>query len=101
MYIMQQDPRTGFYTRLQMDSGDVVNLVNVHSPFACEGRGCAIHNHPSTHALVSAPMVWREDLKVVERLCKHGIGHVDADVAEYLKTMGYESSALHTCDGCC
>lgn len=101
MYLMQQNPKTGFYTKLRMDSGYEVNLMYVHKPAACRSRGCAIHNHPSEHPLMFAPMVWRDDLKVVERLCVHGIGHVDADVAAYLKSIGEGSAALHTCDGCC
>jgi hypothetical protein len=77
-------------------------LTNVHSPQACsEALGCGIHNHPSNHALKDAKMLWRDDRGILERLCKHGVGHPDADSAAYLASIGRSNDNIHGCDGCC
>lgn len=78
-----------------------VNLGNVHSPAACAGRGCGIHNHPSEHPLKDARLSWREDRGILERICKHGVGHPDADSAKYLDSIGLGAENVHGCDGCC
>lgn len=61
-------------------------LVNVHDPRHCEGRGCCIH-HPSGHHMAAWPLNWRDDTKVMERLCPHGIGHPDPDHMAYVKSL--------------
>lgn len=71
-----------------------------HSPEACEGRNCCIHN-PSEHRLSSAPLNWRGDRKIMERICEHGIGHPDFDSAQYLSSIGKGYENVHACDGCC
>jgi hypothetical protein len=95
--ILHQDSQ-GFYTELG-NSG--VNLINVHPEVACAGRGCAIHAHPSEHPLKDAPMNWREDRNILERICQHGVGHPDADSAVYLISIGQSYQNIHGCDGCC
>lgn len=75
-------------------------LVNVHSPSACAGRPCCIHA-PSDHPLRDAPMLWRADKRVMERVCPHGIGHDDPDDYTYRKTVNSAASSVHGCDGCC
>ena len=95
--MLKQDPLTGFWTEFDGD----YSLINVHDIHSCSGHGCAIHNHPSDHALKDAPMNWREDAGKLERICKHGIGHDDYDSVQYLVSIGYESAGIHGCDGCC
>lgn len=87
-------------------------LVAVHALEACEGRGipCCIHD-PSDHHMLTWPMHWRGDTKVMERLCPHGIGHPDPDHMAYVTSL--EASVddddsgdmswqgIHGCDGCC
>lgn len=82
--------------------GDVIALhgggiLEVHDPAACDGRPCSIHN-PSQHALNSAPLNWRSDRRIMERMCPHGIGHPDPDDLK-VKSSRYEG--VHGCDGCC
>lgn len=36
---------------------------------------------------------WRADRRIMERLCKHGIGHPDPD--------SRDPDGTHGCDGCC
>jgi len=43
------------------------------------------------------PVYWRDDRKIVERICVHGIGHPDPDQADFLIDAGM----THGCDGCC
>ena len=75
-------------------------LVNVHGPDECSGEHCVIHN-PSDHPLRDAPLHWRADKGVMERICPHGIGHDDPDDVAHRERVGRESSGLHGCDGCC
>jgi hypothetical protein len=78
------------------------NLINVHPESACAGaRGCGIHNKPSDHPLMDAPMNWREDRGILERICEHGVGHPDYDAAQYLTSIGQGYQNTHGCDGCC
>jgi hypothetical protein len=67
---------------------------------------CPVHE-PSVHPLAGAPLNWREDRRLWERICRHGTGHPDPDDLGYKRlTMlpqvyrmaAYES---HGCDGCC
>lgn len=78
----------------------------VHPESKCEGEACCVH-HPSDHPLATAPLNWRADRWLMERICKHGVGHPDPDdiafkqrimtPADY-KRYAFES---HGCDGCC
>lgn len=68
-------------------------LSNVHSPDACADNDCPIHN-PSIHNMVGWPTYFREDTGVMERICKHGIGHPDPDDPQ-------SKHEVHGCCGCC
>lgn len=76
-------------------------LVNVHAPSACAGRHCCLHN-PSDHPLREAPLNWRDDRGVMERICEHGIGHDDPDDLAFRRASGHpDTGGVHGCDGCC
>lgn len=68
-------------------------LVNVHNDGACGRLHCTLHN-PSNHIMVEFPQLWREDRRIMERICPHGIGHPDPDEVRNFNKM-------HGCDGCC
>ena len=74
-------------------------MHNVQAGSACAGRGCWVH-HPSGHHMAAWPVVWRDDLRIAERLCPHGVGHPDPDDAAYRESVG-SSGTVHGCDGCC
>lgn len=93
---LSQNPVDGYWTVMRG-----ANLVNVHNPRLCQGRGCAIHNHPSKHPLRSAPLNWREDRGILERICSHGVGHPDYDAALFQESIGRSVENIHGCDGCC
>ena len=98
MTILTQNHTTGWYTQ----TADGRNMRNLHPVNACaSANGCAIHNRPSQHPLVNAPLNWREDRGILERVCVHGIGHPDHDAAQYLNSIGKEYENIHGCDGCC
>lgn len=83
-------------TRITLEHTDLV-LVNMHSPDACMGEYCTIHNR-SDHSMRAFPQHWRWDRGIMERICPHGVGHPDPD--EYKLTLSkYEG--VHGCDGCC
>jgi hypothetical protein len=81
------------------------SMLRTHPEVVCSGR-CSIHN-PSSHPLNTAPLNWRADRHLMERICDHGIGHPDPDDLAYKKRMlsaeVYLSHAygIHGCDGCC
>lgn len=96
MYLAQ-DPETGYWTVFKGTAR--LKLSNVHDTSDCEGRGCAIHNRPSDHPLKDAPMFWRTDRGILERICECGIGHPDYDSAMYLKSIGKGYENIHGCCG--
>ena len=75
-------------------------FLRTHAPDQCSGEHCCIHN-PSNHPLRDAPMHWRSDKHVMERICEHGIGHDDPDDVAHRKRMGVKHAGVHGCDGCC
>lgn len=74
--------------------------LRTHSPDQCAGQHCCIHN-PSDHHMREWPFNWREDTKVMERICPHGVGHPDPDDAAHNVRIGKEYKTVHGCDGCC
>ena len=81
-------------------SAPILPLVNVHDRAECAGRGCVIH-HPSAHHMRTWPLNWREDLRAMERVCLHGIGHPDPDDLAWQVSQGRAHAGIHGCDGCC
>lgn len=79
-----------------------ITLVNVHPKRACKGRPCPIHN-PSKHHMRYWRLHWRDDRKIFERICPHGVGHPDLDQFEFWESIGKASNAIHGCCGyrCC
>ena len=74
------------------DAKGVIWLV--HAKEQCAGEWCSIH-HPSAHPLKDAPQIWREDRRIMERVCEHGVGHPDPDCIYATR------NSTHGCDGCC
>lgn len=79
-------------------------ILTTHGPGQCANEHCCIHN-PSDHPLNTAPMNWRADRALMERMCEHGVGHPDPDdIAFKAKAYGSvyaNNEAVHGCDGCC
>lgn len=69
-------------------------ITNVHPPERCDGMVCVVHN-PSNHHMAAWPLHWRNDRRIFERLCEHGVGHPDPDC------LYDEIESVHGCDGCC
>ena len=73
-----------------------ITLFNVHSSTQCAGQPCTIHNR-TDHHMRSFSQHWRDDRKIMERICPHGIGHPDPD-----SPLAHDSHEwIHGCDGCC
>lgn len=70
----------------------------------CDEHGCAVHN-PSSMAIANReewPYNWRTDRGILERICRHGIGHPDPDSARFYERQGQgRAMNTHGCDGCC
>jgi hypothetical protein len=67
-------------------------IYGVHADGSCLGKYCTIHNM-SNHHMRSFPQHWRNDRRIMERICPHGIGHPDPDDPT--------NNRIHGCDGCC
>lgn len=78
--------------------------LRTHSPDQCSGEFCSLHN-PSAHPLSNAPLNWRSDRTLMERICEHGIGHPDPDHLAHVRRTRGEAAAsgesVHGCDFCC
>lgn len=81
-------------------------LLRTHGPESCaEDTNCCIHN-PSDHPLKDAPLNWRADRGLMERVCLvHGVGHPDPDALAFKAKLKSDAWALaegvHGCCGCC
>ena len=76
-------------------------VISVHTKDKCEGWFCCIHN-PSDHKMKDWPTHWRDDRYLMERICKHGVGHPDPDDLDFKARNGFhDSEGVHGCDGCC
>lgn len=74
--------------------------VNAHAAETCSlDTPCCIHA-PSQHHMVMWPQHWRNDRKIMERMCEHGVGHPDPDDSSFRASKG-DYDTLHGCDGCC
>lgn len=79
---------------------ELYNGVVIHSESVCEAP-CPFHS-PSSHPLNCAEKLIRMDKAgLVERLCKHGVGHDDPDSVAYMQKKGAKWAGIHGCDGCC
>ena len=73
-------------------------IINkIHDKSVCEGGPCPIHN-PSDHPMKKFPTNWRDDRRIMERICEHGVGHPDPD--DIRIRLG-DDKGIHGCDGCC
>ena len=73
-------------------TGTGQTIGGVHDEGACAGEFCTIHN-PSDHHMREWKTHWRNDRKMMERICPHSVGHPDPDEIA--------SDTIHGCDGCC
>lgn len=78
-------------------TSDGAQLVEVHDRARCVGPPCPIHA-PSGHPLRQDSLRWRPDRGIMERICRHGVGHPDPDD---LRVRGGVDVGVHGCDGCC
>jgi len=76
-------------------------VIKVHNKSDCKGQYCCIHN-PSNHFMKDWPTHWRDDRGLMERICKHDVGHPDPDDLAHKKRIGDpDSEGVHGCCGCC
>jgi hypothetical protein len=85
-------------------TGTGQKITNVHSKKECEGYHCPIHN-PSDHHMMEWPTHWRDDRRLLERICPCGVGHPDPDHLARTERIWGETraraEAVHGCCGCC
>lgn len=84
---------TGYYT---VGARPGSALTGVHDPALCEGRGCAVHAHPSDHPLQYDALDFEDG--VMYRVCIHYIRHQDADDVFFRQQVGQH---VEPCDCPC
>jgi hypothetical protein len=80
-------------------------IHNIHKETKeCRTYGCVIHN-PTKHHMRGFLTSWRSDRFIMERVCPHGVGHLDPDNYNWIErnygTLTAQSESFHGCDGCC
>jgi hypothetical protein len=70
-------------------SGQV--LHRIHEGIHCLGTHCVIHN-PMRGPWSSWPTFWRDDRRIMERICPHGVGHPAVE--------DRSANMVHGCCGC-
>jgi len=88
-------------------------VLKTHGSDECSGSPCCIHS-PSNHPLRNAPLGWRPERALIERLCEHGLWHPDPDDRAHWERKLATPNGLdpasqefldvraeHNCDGCC
>lgn len=82
------------------DKRELVDGCYIHPKSDCK-YPCPFHG-PSNHPLKDAKIHIRKDKHfLVERICKHGVGHDDPDSVAYMHSIGAKWVGVHGCDGCC
>lgn len=79
---------------------DTGQKIMIHSKAICMGEGCPVHK-PSDHHMKEWKLNWRQDRRIMERICEHGVGHPDPDDAAFRNIMYGDKDTTHGCDGCC
>lgn len=89
-------PKRGFPRTYRTGLGQ--ELENVHDFTAClNSEFCVIH-HPMPGPWSEWPTYWREDRRMMERVCPHGVGHPVAE--DYGRGDLSGSFFVHGCCGC-
>lgn len=101
MYLVKD--KDGYYKDTSdTPNGEIKGRLSSHYPSECIGdHPCALHDTASNHPLSEAPLFWRSDKGLLERICAHGVGHPDYDSTKYLESIGKDPKDVHACDGCC
>lgn len=97
------DGRMDYLRQQEYVTGTGQRIANVHEPTVdCVINGCCIHA-PSKHSMRNFPTHWREDRRIMERICPHGVGHPDPDDLAFRVRNGDDPkyAGVHGCDGCC
>ena len=88
-------------TFLQHEIDFLKHMRNTHDEKDCKSFACCIHS-PSDHHMRKFPMNWRNDRKMMERICECGIGHPDPDhLAFVARTFGESNAVTEGVHGCC
>jgi len=69
--------------------------LRVHDKEKCVGRFCPIHN-PSQHSMINWPTHWRDDRRIMERICPCGIGHPDPDDLAFREKLARDKDKKET-----
>jgi peptidoglycan/xylan/chitin deacetylase (PgdA/CDA1 family) len=77
--------------------------LRAHLKRDCAGT-CCLHRR-TDHAMRAYPQHWRDDRRLMERVCSHGVGHPDPDHMAYVQRvrLDAEFEGEHGCCGevCC
>lgn len=82
-------------------TGMGARMVRVHERNEQCDISCVIHN-PSKHEMSHLPTHWRWYRGIMERICKHGVGHIDPDNLAFIRrTRGDVPAYMESTHSCC
>lgn len=105
MYVEYDPVDDKTYVGSRLDDGEFHTtkgiVLKTHARGECVGEYCPIHK-PSDLAKGIGVLYWREDRGLMERICKHGVGHPDPDGLDAIKIMRDDTAAMvESLHGCC
>lgn len=96
---LYRDPLTGFWNLFYLGAGKL-GVLTTHQEDECSSERCDIHNRPEE--MSNYPLQWRNDRKILEQVCKHGVGHPSpGEVSHCIREGRGRLHLEHRCDGCC
>lgn len=88
----------GRMEEFQLNTGQ---RVVVHAKRFCVPlMNCPVH-YRMDGSYLNLPMIWRDDVRLFERLCAHGVGHPDPNQFAFWHSINQDFKKSHGCDGCC
>jgi hypothetical protein len=90
---------------MRVPSADALRMshtaITIHEPSRCEGYHCPWHNPSDHHMNTWTRRILMDRHNLIERVCRHEVGHPDPDSLEWLHRTGIHDDGAHECDGCC
>lgn len=90
---------------MRVPSADALRVshtaITIHEPSRCEGYHCPWHNPSDHHMNTWTRRILMDRHNLIERVCRHEVGHPDPDSLEWLHRTGIHDDGAHECDGCC
>lgn len=79
-------------------------ILETHARGECTLNDWCVIHRPNP-AWDFGRLYWRDDRRIMERVCRHGVGHPAIEQVQYwfasMTALDAEVMGTHGCDGCC